>query len=151
MSLPFRQAVLALIINDQQQFLIGSSPRDGGYKFPQGGLDPEEHPFDGVLRELKEELGLQFSKEDLLFQLDETVKYAYPDYKPYSKIYCGQEMYVFAFRWNNSMPFPIAQDEEFDIFYWVNEQDLLNYDFLYRKPAYFSAVKQALSKMENRI
>ena len=53
----FRIAAMAVIVNDRNQILIGSSPRDGGYKFPQGGLEPNEDAISGIKRELNEELG----------------------------------------------------------------------------------------------
>ena len=52
----YRQAVMAVIINDESKVLIGYSPRDKSYKFPQGGLEGEEDLITGIQRELKEEL-----------------------------------------------------------------------------------------------
>ena len=54
MKTPIRKAVMAVIVNDDSTILIGSSPRDGGYKFPQGGLEPNEDIITGIKRELKE-------------------------------------------------------------------------------------------------
>lgn len=95
MDKPFRQAVMAIILKDDGTFLIGSSPRDGGYKFPQGGLEDGEDEKTGLFRELYEELGTVLKDEDILELLPKSIKYPYPSHKPYSKKYTGQELYVF--------------------------------------------------------
>ncbi len=136
---PFRQAVMAVIIKDDNSFLIGASPRDGGYKFPQGGMDENETPLDCLYRELKEELGIQLNHEQILKKLDFTVKYNYPNYKPYSKIFTGQEMHVFVIKHHNSMTI-VPQDDEFSELLWITKNQLKNFDFMYRGAAYFEAI-----------
>jgi 8-oxo-dGTP pyrophosphatase MutT (NUDIX family) len=140
MSKPYRQAVLAIIIREDGKFLFGSSPRDEGYKFPQGGIDPGETAEECLTRELKEELGVEISKSDVIGQLKETVAYPYPDYKPYSKLYCGQQMHIFVVRhqlYFNWQP----QDDEFDELVWIFPHEITNYDCVYRKEAYIEAMK----------
>ena len=62
----YRQAVMAVIINDESKVLIGYSPRDKSYKFPQGGLEGEEDLITGIQRELKEELNYHLFHEHIL-------------------------------------------------------------------------------------
>ncbi|MEZ4841188.1 MAG: hypothetical protein R2821_06665 [Flavobacteriaceae bacterium] len=40
--------MMAVLVNTENKVLIGSSPRDGGYKFPQGGLEPDEDIIGGL-------------------------------------------------------------------------------------------------------
>ena len=89
----FRKAVLAILVNDQGKILIGSSPRDGGYKLPQGGLEPGEDPLTGVKRELYEELALEINDRDIELIHQETVQYLYPPEDPYY-IFKGQRLHV---------------------------------------------------------
>jgi len=120
---PYRQAVLSIFINDKQQVLIGSSPRDGGYKFPQGGLDPNENPQEGLIREIQEELGYTLNSKNDFTQLTPTVKYQYPPHYNKYKQYQGQEIHVFKIQYTPDMKL-IPQDHEFQELIWINPQNL---------------------------
>lgn len=143
MAKPYRQAIMGIILKPDGSFLIGSSPRDGGYKFPQGGLEADENPERGLIREIKEELGIVITQNDILLKLSTTVKYHYPDYKPYAKTYSGQEMHVFVIKIHEHID-PVAQDEEFDQFYWITPEEMTCFDFQYRRPAYEDAISQIM-------
>lgn len=135
----FRIAVMAVIVNKKNQVLIGSSPRDGGYKFPQGGLDPEEDIVSGIKRELNEELGIHLSDTDIEILFNEKVSYIYPPEDPYF-IYKGQELSVVKISYNNSWEL-IPQDDEFDELHWINPTDLQNYNTNFRLKAYLRALE----------
>ena len=135
----FRIGVMAIIVNNKNQVLIGSSPRDGGFKFPQGGLEPNEDPFTGIKRELNEELGLLILDEDILQLHSEKVHYLYPPEDPYY-IYKGQQLSVIKIQYNNTMQL-IPQDDEFEELYWISPSDLQNYDVGFRINAYTRAVE----------
>lgn len=141
---PLRQAVMAIILKPDNTFLIGSSPRDGGYKFPQGGLEENEIHIDGLFRELKEELGTVLTIDDKIIKLPQSFKYPYPDHKPYSEKYSGQELYVFVINYRETMSF-IPQDNEFNELHWVSKQEMNQFDFRHRKNAYYDAIELALS------
>lgn len=143
MTKPYRQAVMAIILNSDNCFLIGSSPRDGGYKFPQGGLEADESPENGLIREINEELGLVLSPDDILHKVEHTVKYYYPEYKPYAQRFAGQEMHVFAIKVEEHFS-PIAQDDEFDQFHWITQEEMSLFDFQYRRPAYEKAIAELM-------
>ena len=135
----FRIAVMAVMVNEKNQVLIGSSPRDGGYKFPQGGLDHNEDAISGIKRELKEELGITISDNDILFFSNKKVEYLYPTEDPYY-IYKGQELSVVKIQYNTSMQL-IPQDDEFDKLYWIEPNDLVNYNVKFRMSAYLRALE----------
>ena len=135
----FRIGVMAIIVNNKNQVLIGSSPRDGGFKFPQGGLEPNEDPFTGIKRELNEELGIFILDEDILQLHSEKVHYLYPPEDPYY-IYKGQQLSVIKIQYNNTMQL-IPQDDEFEELYWINPSDLQSYDVGFRINAYTRAVE----------
>lgn len=136
---PFRQAVMAIILKDDGSFLIGSSPRDGGYKFPQGGLEEGETKLEGLYRELNEELGTVLIESDSITTLPDSYKYPYPSDKPYSKKYAGQELHVFVVKHRVSMTF-IPQDNEFDKLFWIKKEQMISFDFKHREPAYNKAI-----------
>jgi putative (di)nucleoside polyphosphate hydrolase len=138
---PFRQAVMAIILREDGRILIGSSPRDEGYKFPQGGIDAGETPLECLIRELKEELGVKIDSQDVIGKLPQTVSYHYPPYKPYSKIYCGQEMNIFIIKHQPHFEYS-SQDDEFDELVWIFPHDIEQYDCVYRITAYQNALNQ---------
>jgi 8-oxo-dGTP pyrophosphatase MutT (NUDIX family) len=141
---PYRQAVMAIIIKEDDSFLIGSSPRDGGYKFPQGGLEEGEDKKVGLFREILEELGTVFTADDEIIQLSASSKYPYPSHKPYSKRYSGQELHVFIVKYKESMSF-MPQDNEFDQLHWITEAEMDQFNFEHRKQAYYEAVSNAFT------
>ena len=135
----FRIAVLAILINKDNKILIGSSPRDGGYKFPQGGLDQGESIISGVKRELNEELGISVSENDIEIIFEEKVRYFYPPEDPYF-IYKGQELSVVKINYNDSWKL-IPQDDEFEELYWIKPRELRNFDVQFRQKAYTRALE----------
>ena len=135
----FRIAAMAVIVNKKNQVLIGSSPRDGGFKFPQGGLEPNEDAITGIKRELNEELGIIITDNDILFFSNEKVEYLYPPEDPYY-IYKGQQLSVIKIQYNNSMQL-IPQDDEFEELHWIDPTDLINYNTNFRFQAYKKALK----------
>jgi len=135
----FRIAVMAVIVNNENNVLIGSSPRDGGYKFPQGGLEPNEDTLTGIKRELNEELGISITNEDVLQIHSEKVQYLYPPKDPYF-IYKGQQLSVFKIQYNKSMKL-IPQDDEFDELHWIHPTDLPKYNTNFRLKAYQRALE----------
>ncbi|NNC70063.1 MAG: NUDIX hydrolase [Flavobacteriaceae bacterium] len=135
----FRIAALAIVINQEGKILIGSSPRDGGYKFPQGGLDPDEDVFSGIKRELLEELGIIIDDSDIEIIFEEKVRYTYPPEDPYY-IYKGQELSVVKIQYKNSWQL-IPQDDEFDELLWIQPHELQRFDVGFRIKAYIKALE----------
>ena len=138
MKTPIRKAVMAVILNDDSRILIGSSPRDGGYKFPQGGLEPNEDIITGIKRELKEELALTITDTDIVQSYSEKVKYTYPNEDKY--IFLSQELSIVKIKYNKDMQL-LPQDEEFDNLFWISPKDLYRYNTYFRAKAYTMALK----------
>jgi len=139
MNITIRHAVMAVIVNTKGMVLIGSSPRDGGYKFPQGGLEPNEDVVTGVKRELKEELGISVADDDILCVCQQKVSYHYPADDPYY-IFKAQELSVVKIKYNTSMKL-VPQDDEFDKLHWIHPKDLSKFDVQFRLEAYIKALE----------
>ena len=135
----FRKAVMAVIVNNYNRVLIGSSPRDGGFKFPQGGLDPGEDVISGIKRELNEELGISVRDSDITYVSQEKVIYFYPPGDPYY-IYKGQELAVVKIKYHRDMVL-IPQDDEFDELHWIAPSHLHNFNTNFRAEAYLKALR----------
>lgn len=133
----YRQAVMAVIVNEESKVLIGYSPRDKSYKFPQGGLEEKESLLQGIERELLEELDYKLHDDHILQVYNEKVRYPFPpDCHP---VYMGQELSIVKIKHRpeaNVSP----QDDEFDELIWIHPKDIETYNYEYRSAAY----KQAL-------
>lgn len=141
MTISYRKAVMAILLRSDGSFLIGSSPRDGGYKFPQGGLEPDEEPENGLVREVFEELGIKIERDKIFFRKENTVRYSYPNSEKYSSKFIGQEMFVFGVLLEDHV-IPKAQDDEFDEFHWITQKDMASFDFRHRTLAYYEAINE---------
>lgn len=133
-----RKAVMAVIVNNENKVLIGSSPRDGGFKFPQGGLDKNEHFIDGIIRELKEELAIDITEKDILQSYTQIVSYVYPDEERY--IFKRQELNIVKVKFTPRMCL-IPQDDEFEDLVWISPSDLPAYNTYFRAEAYLKALQ----------
>ena len=69
------KVAVALIMDEQQRVLITQralhSPHGGLWEFPGGKIEPDdETPLSALIREVKEEVGLNVLQADFLYQLD---------------------------------------------------------------------------------
>lgn len=138
MSKIYRQAVMAVIINEEAKVLIGYSPRDKSYKFPQGGLEADEDLLTGITRELKEELNYLLHEDHVLEVYQEKVRYPFPpDCHP---LYMGQELSIVKIKHRQEAE-TIPQDDEFDRLLWIKPKEISSYNYEYRSEAYKRALE----------
>lgn len=129
---------MAVIINEEAKVLIGYSPRDKSYKFPQGGLEDDEDLLTGITRELKEELNYLLHEDHVLEVYQEKVRYPFPpDCHP---VYMGQELSIVKIKHRHGAE-TIPQDDEFDSLIWIKPQEISIYNYEYRSEAYKRALE----------
>jgi len=133
----FRKAVMAVIINDRNQILIGYSPRDKSFKFPQGGLEKNETIILGLQRELLEELNYILQHKFIIEAYTEKINYPFP--KNCHPIYKGQELRIVKIKHNANANI-IPQDDEFEKMLWIDPKEITNYNTEYRSEAYYQAL-----------
>ncbi len=129
---------MAVIINKKNQILIGYSPRDKSYKFPQGGIENNETIITGIQRELKEELDYVLKQEFITEVFEEKIRYPFPP--NCHPIFKGQELSIVKINYDlntNTIP----QDDEFDKIIWISPNEIINYNTEYRADAYLKALK----------
>ena len=109
----YRRGVGAVILNREGRIFAGQR-RDAmfdAWQMPQGGIDEGEAPLEAVLREVREETGIDPRKLELLGETREWIRYDVPpELVPnlWGGRYRGQEQRWFAFRF-------LGSDEDIDI------------------------------------
>jgi len=134
----YRKAVMAVIINNENKVLIGYSPRDKSYKFPQGGLENDENVLEGIKRELIEELDYHL-KNRFILKVYSTDKIRYPFPPNVHPIFMGQELTIVKIKHNPNSNI-IPQDDEFDKLFWIEPKEIIKYNTEYRAEAYYRAL-----------
>ena len=129
---------MAIIINHEEKILIGYSPRDKSYKFPQGGLEKGENIITGIKRELIEELDYFLEDHFILKTYKEKIRYPFP--KNVHPIFMGQELSIVKIK-HTIKANVIPQDDEFDQLHWINPNELQKFNTQYRAEAYYRALK----------
>jgi putative (di)nucleoside polyphosphate hydrolase len=110
----YRSAVGAAIVNEFKEFFVGHSARADEWQFPQGGILPGESPQTAVLREVKEETGL----DGLVIQALGQYEYVWPK-KMYADDVIGQQVNFFLIKSESgTKPIKLAPSE-FDDYKWV--------------------------------
>ena len=74
----YRPNVGIVLFNNAGQVLWARRSRHDGWQFPQGGIDKNETPKQAVLRETKEEVGLDSKDIKIIYELSEWLKYDVP-------------------------------------------------------------------------
>jgi len=77
----YRPAVGLMLINADRKVWVGQrlDSKLEAWQMPQGGLDPDEEPLEGALRELEEETGVRPDLVEILAQAKEELTYDLPD------------------------------------------------------------------------
>ena len=77
----YRPAVGVMLINGARKVWVGQRLDNSleAWQMPQGGLDKEEAPLEGALRELEEETGIARNLVELVAQAKEELTYDLPE------------------------------------------------------------------------
>ena len=74
----YRPNVAIVIINKKGDALWCRRKNHDGWQFPQGGIDSGESPEEAILRETKEEIGLNPTDINILYENKEWINYEVP-------------------------------------------------------------------------
>ena len=80
-ALPYRPAAGVMLINAENKVFVAQRLDSTleAWQMPQGGLDPDEEPLSGALRELEEETGIKPDKVQLIARCPMELDYDLPD------------------------------------------------------------------------
>lgn len=119
-SQSWRNNVAALIVDELGNLLLGGNPGDNSYfHVPQGGVRSKESLFEAVLREVKEEVGLQAEQLHFLASVG-GYRYRYRAKNRKSAYWDGQQQSYFLFRCRGVRPQTRTEEsQEFSDVIWL--------------------------------
>ena len=112
------RVIVGILVNDQNQVLIARRPlhvdHGGFWEFPGGKIEDLETPYNALVREINEEVGLQVLDAQYLTEINH-------DYK------CKQ-VTLLVYRVLSFQGIPRCRENQIDL-RWVNLSDLSAYSF----------------------
>ena len=148
MSRKYRKCVGMMILNNQNQILVGRrlDHPSGFWQMPQGGIDNNENPKDAVWREMKEEIGT--NNAELLYESSNWFNYEIPSETlktlPWGNLYIGQEQrwFVFRFKGKENEINVKTENPEFSEWKWIKYDSLLENIVPFKKEVYKNVLKE---------
>ncbi|EFA81862.1 NUDIX hydrolase family protein [Heterostelium album PN500] len=161
----FRKCVGAVVFNEEGNLLVGrrSSLKKaavGKWQFPQGGVEKDEDYYNAVLRELKEEVGLELSGDYSLKYIDRLqspIEYLYERIETsHDRKTHGQSIVWYFFYMNSKHIDRVKLDnepeqQEFDQVQWMSFDDLLQPENIvsFKLEMYQQLQKQSIPIIQN--
>lgn len=130
---PYRKGVNAIVLDSNKYFLLVQKQTydTNQWDFPGGGLEDNEDPKTGILRELEEELG---SKDFKIIHESHSINtFEWPKeaqehgFKKHGKWYRGQQKHQFIVKFTGDRKNISLQEEEIRKIAWVPYLELKNY------------------------
>lgn len=127
---PYRQAVHAVIIDNNNHFLVVQklNYKDNEWSFAGGGIEEKENPHEAILREIKEELQIKNAK--ILAESKVAYNYDWPEevirrrYQKDGKYFRGQQLKYFLVKFLGDKTSLKFQKEEIRAIKWVTYEQL---------------------------
>ncbi|MDC0864981.1 RNA pyrophosphohydrolase [Rickettsiaceae bacterium] len=144
-TLPFRQGVGMMIINQSNKVFVGKRLDSEAWQMPQGGIDLGETPSSAALREMEEEIGS--NKGTVIAESKNWYSYRIPDFlipKLWSGKYCGQRQKWFLIKFTGSDKDINIQTKhpEFKEWQWMDFDQLLTNIIPFKLKLYTEVVKE---------
>ena len=139
----YRKGVGIMIINNLGEIFVGKriDNKSDAWQMPQGGIDELEDEDIAMLRELKEETGIDKEKITLIKKSSEYYYYDLP-YNLQKKFWGGkylgqkQRWYLVKLNTDDSSININGQDPEFSDWRWVNKNELISRIVSFKKSLY---------------
>lgn len=123
----YRENVMGIIKNKAGLYLIQKNPRlENHWQFPQGGIDQNEIPEKAVLREICEELNINYNELEVVKKLTAENIYKSPPQYQLLHGYKGQKQIAFLINYNGDISEAnFAPTDEASEIKWLKKEDLL--------------------------
>jgi putative (di)nucleoside polyphosphate hydrolase len=134
----FRAGVGAVIVDNGGLVLaLERADIPGSWQFPQGGLEADETPLQGVFREIKEETGIREGRLRLVEAYPELLVYELPGKAQSPKTGLGQVQRWFFFTLKTPIPeLRPPRNSEFQSASWMPFSDVVTGIVGFKKPVY---------------
>ena len=121
----YRENVAIVIINDDHKVLWAKRTNENAWQFPQGGIKSNETIEEAMFRELKEEVGIDESKIEILGRTNDWLYYDVPKnlVRKVNNLYKGQKQIWFLLKFlgnENDIYLKNSPKPEFDNWSWVD-------------------------------
>lgn len=143
----YRSNVAIIIVNQFGKVLWCQRKEHDGWQFPQGGVDKGETPREAVLRETREEVGLDSNDINIVYECEKWFKYEVPKAKRrrYFKksIFKGQKQKWFLAKLlsdDSKINLRANMPVEFDEWVWANYWYPLHSVIEFKKEIYKKAL-----------
>jgi len=126
-----------MIVNaDGHVLAIERADIAGAWQLPQGGLEADEEPLRGAIREVAEETGIQEDDLKFLKACTELLVYELPPGARSKKTGRGQVLYWFLFRFRGNSQQAAIRNSETRGWRWMPFQRVISGVTKFRKPMY---------------
>jgi putative (di)nucleoside polyphosphate hydrolase len=146
-DLPYRLGVGMMLINDQNQVLLGKriDTKMDKWQMPQGGLDEGETPRMAVFREMKEEIGTNngtIIAEAKMWYCYDIPKWMIP--RLWNGQYKGQKQkwFLIKFTGNDSDIHIDTEHQEFKEWKWCAIEEIIDIIIPFKKKLYKAVLKE---------
>ena len=146
----FRAGVGAIILNKNGK-VLGLERKDipGSWQVPQGGLE-EESPYEAVIREIKEETGIEPEQLKLIMTGSRLLAYELPKEHRSQKTGRGQVHYWFLFKFaGDDEAITLGDKKEFRAWKWMLMNQLVAKVIDFKRPVYEDLAQEFKSYFSN--
>ena len=144
----YRLNVGIILVNDSGRVFWGKRHGHDAWQFPQGGLATGETALQAMIRELREEVGLEREDIEVLGVTKRWLKYKLP--KQYLRhgtdpLVIGQKQKWYLLRLINSeqkVRLDLSDSPEFDSWRWIDYHEPQEHVIFFKKQVYVQALKE---------
>lgn len=144
----FRANVGIVLMSADGRVFLGRRPGNKGWQFPQGGMLRGEQPEGALLRELKEEIGLDPDDVDIVGRTERWLRYRLPSKyvrRNRRPLCIGQKQRWFLLRLRRedaAFRFDHTDEPEFDDWRWADFWDPVREVIHFKRPVYTKALHE---------
>ena len=144
----YRANVGIVVCNNKKKVLWAKRTNEDAWQFPQGGINEGESPKEAMLRELKEEVGLEPSHVEIIARTKDWLRYDVPKNwirRDWRDRYKGQKQIWFLLRLtgrDSDVSLKNTKKPEFDAWRWDDFWSPVDQIIDFKRDVYEQALKE---------